>query len=176
MSEAPVTEEFERCIVWGQVTCIPVFTPIDWRENYVVGCGQLCAECAKKQREASEQEILSHTKILRAVELSRKENNKKQTIPSIGDRSSVPSRNCRCQISTRMINNTDHRGNYYRPTKESVIAVCLALGISTEQRWELLNLVFPEEVFYTEAIDNGYSVKRTNEMLEAKGLNALTSG
>ena len=88
MSEAPVTEEFERCIVWGQVTCIPVFTPIDWRENYVVGCGQLCAECAKKQREASEQEILSHTKILRAVELSRKENNKKQTIPSIGDRKS----------------------------------------------------------------------------------------
>ena len=77
--------------------------------------------------------------------------------------------------TTRMINNTDHRGNYYRPKKESVIAVCLALGVSTEQRWELLNLVFPEETIYTEAMDNGYSVKRTNEMLEAKGLNAFTS-
>ena len=77
MSEALVTEEFERCIVCGQVTCIPVSTPIDWRENYEVGCGQLCAECAKKQREASERETLSNAKILRAVELSRKDNNKK---------------------------------------------------------------------------------------------------
>ena len=77
--------------------------------------------------------------------------------------------------TTRMINNTDHRGNYYRPKKESVIAVCLALGVSTEQRWELLNLVFPEEAIYTEAMNNGYSVYDTNKMLEAKGLNALTS-
>ena len=51
--------------------------PIDWRENYEVGLGQGCAECAKKQREASERETLSCAKILRAVEFSRKENNKK---------------------------------------------------------------------------------------------------
>ena len=77
--------------------------------------------------------------------------------------------------TTRMINNTDHRGNYYRPKKESVIAVCLALGVSKEQRWELLNLVFPEEAIYIEAMNNGYSVYDTNKMLEEKGLNALTS-
>lgn len=74
-----------------------------------------------------------------------------------------------------MIDNTDHQGNYYRPKKESVIAVCLALGVSKEQRWELLNLIFPEEAIYTEAMNNGYSVEKTNAMLEAKGLNALTS-
>ena len=77
VSEAPIKEEYERCILCGQVTCIPVSMPIDWRENYEVGLGQVCAECAGKQREASEQEILSHAKILRAVELSRKESNKK---------------------------------------------------------------------------------------------------
>jgi hypothetical protein len=77
VSEAPIKEEYERCILCGQVTCIPVSMPIDWRENYEVGLGQVCAECAKKQREATERETLSHAKILRAVELSRKENNKK---------------------------------------------------------------------------------------------------
>ena len=77
VSEAPIKEKYERCILCGQVTCIPVFMPIDWRENYEVGLGQVCAECAKKQREASERETLSNAKILRAVELSRKESNKK---------------------------------------------------------------------------------------------------
>ena len=50
MSEAPIKEEYERCIVCGKVTCIPVSMPIDWRENYEVGLGRVCAECAKKQR------------------------------------------------------------------------------------------------------------------------------
>ena len=77
VSEAPIKEEYERCILCGQVTCIPVSMPIDWRENYEIGLGQVCAECAKKQREATERETLSHAKILRAVELSRKESNKK---------------------------------------------------------------------------------------------------
>ncbi len=48
VSEAPKKEEYERCIVCGQLTCIPVSMPIDWRENYEVGLGQVCAECAKK--------------------------------------------------------------------------------------------------------------------------------
>lgn len=58
VSEVPIKEEYERCILCGQVTCIPVSMPIDWRENYEVGLGQVCAECAKKQREASERETL----------------------------------------------------------------------------------------------------------------------
>lgn len=43
-------EEIERCIICGELTGIPVSMPIEWRENYVVGCGQICAECAKKQQ------------------------------------------------------------------------------------------------------------------------------
>lgn len=77
MSEKIEKQEYERCILCQKMTDVPVSMPIDWRENYEVGLGQVCAECAKKQREETEQEILSHTKILYAVELSRKENNTK---------------------------------------------------------------------------------------------------
>lgn len=48
------TEEFERCIVCGELTGIPISMPVDWRENYEIGVGQVCAECAKKQREVAD--------------------------------------------------------------------------------------------------------------------------
>ncbi|MBR5315006.1 MAG: hypothetical protein IKU45_06315 [Clostridia bacterium] len=51
MNNIPETEEFERCIVCGKLTSIPTSMPIEYRENYVVGCGQICDECAKKQQE-----------------------------------------------------------------------------------------------------------------------------
>lgn len=41
-------KEFERCVVCGKLTCIPISMPVDWRENYEIGLGQICAECAKK--------------------------------------------------------------------------------------------------------------------------------
>ncbi len=50
VNSTPKTEEFERCVMCGQLTCIPILMPIDWRENYEIGCGQICAECAVKQR------------------------------------------------------------------------------------------------------------------------------
>ena len=77
MNNTSKTEEFERCIVCGNLTCIPISMPIDWRENYEIGCGQLCAECAKKQQKALECEhTLTNAQILQAVEQSRKETNK----------------------------------------------------------------------------------------------------
>ena len=58
----------------GALTCIPVSMPVDWRENYEIGLGQICAECAKTQRKAMEREnMLSNAQILRAVEQSRKD-------------------------------------------------------------------------------------------------------
>lgn len=61
----------------GALTCVPISMPVDWRENYEIGCGQICAECAKQQREAIEHEnMLSTAQILQAVEQSRKETNK----------------------------------------------------------------------------------------------------
>lgn len=77
MNNPPKTEEFERCVICGALTCIPVSLPIDLRENYEIGCGQICAECAKKQQKAAERKnTLTTEQILFAVEQSRKEINK----------------------------------------------------------------------------------------------------
>jgi len=72
--EAPKSEEYERCILCGELTCIPVSMPIDWRENYEIGCGQICAACAKKQREEAERKgTLSDVDILVAVKQSQRD-------------------------------------------------------------------------------------------------------
>lgn len=77
LSNTSNAEEFERCVMCGALTCIPVSMPVDWRENYEIGCGQLCAECAKRQRKAAEREnTLTAAQILLAVEQSRKESKK----------------------------------------------------------------------------------------------------
>lgn len=77
MNTTPNTEEFERCVMCGALTCIPISMPIDWRENYEIGCGQICAACAKKQQEAAlKGNALSSEQILLAVEQSRRENKK----------------------------------------------------------------------------------------------------
>lgn len=77
VNNTPNTEEFERCVMCGALTSVPISMPVDWRENYEIGLGQICAACAKKQREATEQEsTLTTEQILLAVEQSRKETNK----------------------------------------------------------------------------------------------------
>ena len=77
MNNTPNTEEFERCVICGALTCVPISMPIDWREYYEIGCGQICAECAKKQKKLIEREnALTNEQILLAVEQSRKESNK----------------------------------------------------------------------------------------------------
>ena len=58
-------EPLERCVMCGALTSIPVDMPIDWRENYEVGCGQLCAECAKKRRQQAVKEQLAAENIWR---------------------------------------------------------------------------------------------------------------
>ena len=74
MNTTPNTEEFERCVMCGKLICVSVSMPIDWRENYEIGMGQVCAECAKKQQKAIEREnMLSNAQILLAVERSRKD-------------------------------------------------------------------------------------------------------
>ncbi len=76
-NNASATEEFERCVICGKLTCIPISMPVDWRENYEIGLGQICAECAKKEREVKTWgNRLTTAQIMLAVEQSRKENNK----------------------------------------------------------------------------------------------------
>ena len=42
----------ERCVMCGCLTDIQISTPIDLRENYVIGFGQLCYNCATLQQES----------------------------------------------------------------------------------------------------------------------------
>ena len=75
--KAPATEEYERCVICGKLTRVPISMPIEWRENYEIGMGQICAECARREREATTWgNTLTTAQILQAVEQSRKENNK----------------------------------------------------------------------------------------------------
>ena len=75
MKNTPNTEEFERCVMCGALTCVPISMPVDWRVNYEIGLGQICAECAKKEREAKLfGNKLTTEQILQAVEQCRKEN------------------------------------------------------------------------------------------------------
>lgn len=48
------TEEFEHCVLCGKLTCVPISMPVDWREDYEIGVGQLCIECKRILREATE--------------------------------------------------------------------------------------------------------------------------
>lgn len=41
-------EEYDRCVMCGALTGVRSSVPVDWRENYEIGMGQLCGACAKK--------------------------------------------------------------------------------------------------------------------------------
>ena len=41
----PRIKKTEKCILCGKDTGIPFSAPIDSRECYIVGCGQLCKDC-----------------------------------------------------------------------------------------------------------------------------------
>ena len=72
MNNTPVTEEFERCVVCNVVTAVPVSLPIDWREYYQIGLGQLCVDCAKKLRKERDKEnAISTAQIIREIEICK---------------------------------------------------------------------------------------------------------
>ncbi len=35
----------DKCVICGKVTSVPNDTPVEMRNDYVVGCGQLCRDC-----------------------------------------------------------------------------------------------------------------------------------
>lgn len=77
VNNTPETEKYEHCVMCGKLTCVPISMPVDWRENYEIGFGQICTECAKKQREAiAKENALKSAQIVLAVGQSEKENNK----------------------------------------------------------------------------------------------------
>ncbi len=46
--------QYEICVICGEITKVLVKTPIDCRENYICGCGQLCEKCANILRREEE--------------------------------------------------------------------------------------------------------------------------
>lgn len=76
MNSTPESKEFECCVLCGTLTDIPISMPVNLRENYVIGCGQLCTECVIKQQKTAERKnTLTAEQILYAIEQS-KQNNK----------------------------------------------------------------------------------------------------
>ena len=63
------TEEFARCVLCGAKTDVPITMPIDLRENYVVGFGQVCSSCARNL--LRDENAPSPKQIIRAVEKSK---------------------------------------------------------------------------------------------------------
>lgn len=48
---ASAAELFERCVLCGELTPVPVTMPVEFRENYELGCGQLCILCRQKMQQ-----------------------------------------------------------------------------------------------------------------------------
>lgn len=74
VKNTPVKELFERCVLCGELTPIPVSTPIGLREFYEDGCGQLCGDCHQKvYRVVDQDNVLTNEQIMMAIEQSRKQ-------------------------------------------------------------------------------------------------------
>ena len=43
-----VEEKYERCVICGDLTGVLKETPIEFRDHYEIGCGQLCFDCFQK--------------------------------------------------------------------------------------------------------------------------------
>ena len=66
--------DFERCVMCGALTAVPVSMPIEFREGYQPGCGQLCIACQQKLRKSAEKEnATANAQIVRQLENSKKE-------------------------------------------------------------------------------------------------------
>lgn len=66
-------EQFERCILCGVLTDIPISTPLEFRENYEVGCGQMCYSCHQRLQPDFNESTLSNEEIMLAVAKSIEE-------------------------------------------------------------------------------------------------------
>lgn len=72
--EVSKSQNFERCVMCDALTTVQISTPIDLRDNYEIGLGQLCPTCALKHLKLNEKRNSpSNVQILIAVEQSIKD-------------------------------------------------------------------------------------------------------
>lgn len=55
-------EAYERCVMCGEMTGMPISMPVEFREDYEMGFGQVCVFCRAKFREEAEKEQISQRK------------------------------------------------------------------------------------------------------------------
>ena len=70
IEKTPVTEEFERCVICGRLTSVPISMPVDCRENYEIGIGQICSECDRKNN--NNKPVCSEDEMRRLIEQLRR--------------------------------------------------------------------------------------------------------
>jgi len=74
MNNIFITDGFELCVICGKPTSVPASLPVQWREDYELGCGQVCSACRQELRKITQnQDMLSHEKIILALDACKKE-------------------------------------------------------------------------------------------------------
>lgn len=61
----------------------------------------------------------------------------------------------------------------YRPERNTIIAIILALGLTEGEGKELFYTAYPEEALWKEAVKNGLTLQETDELLYNNGLPLL---
>ncbi len=54
--QQPTEEIYERCVVCGELTNVRIDTPIEFRDYYEIGSGQICYYCHKKITEEHQEQ------------------------------------------------------------------------------------------------------------------------
>lgn len=61
--------KIEYCVLCHKPLDIPWSTPIELREHFICGCGQLCEDCYKEIAQNPQEEALTATEIERITSL-----------------------------------------------------------------------------------------------------------
>lgn len=75
---------------------------------------------------------------------------------------------------TRIMDYSTDKNKKYHPSMQTIQAIALALKLSPAEAEDLFFTAFPELCIWTEAIENGYSIDTTNELLYKNNLPTLS--
>ena len=62
----------EICVLCGKQLDVPILKPIELRESYIIGCGQLCRDCFHSVARRSRTDDRTKTELDSIAELAKK--------------------------------------------------------------------------------------------------------
>ena len=74
---------------------------------------------------------------------------------------------------SRIFRNSNDKGSSYEPSLQVVLAICVALGLSSKEAAEVQNAAFPEMAVCRELFGKGLNIFDVNEILDDLGLKIL---